>query len=227
MSTGQYLHQVCVIIRTPRSAALEALDKVQNGDDLHSRMPVGLLLENVEYLYVSIWILLVRGRCITLGNLIPSHASIFTNRVICLMSSSWNHDKWRHPVSRFLTNPNSRHSAINLSVFSLSLICYLLGIHYVAPELVCFCFCICICICSLFPPNVYSALLNATFFTHIWPTFWIYHFYTIISKFFGIKINFSTFMSWSIYFIAFLTIFVPQWEAIFYIFLFFLVYYLS
>ena len=28
-------------------------------------------------------------------------------------------------------------------------------------------------------------------------------------------------MSWSIYFIAFLTIFVPQWEAIFYIFLFF------
>ena len=37
----------------------------------------------------------------------------------------------------------------------------------VAPELVCFCFCFCICICSLFPPNVYSALLNATFFTHI------------------------------------------------------------
>ena len=91
----------------------------------------------------------------------------------------------------------------------------------VAPELVCFCFCICICICSLFPPNVYSASLNATFFTHIWPTFWIYHFYTIIPKFWGIKINFSTFMSWSIYFIAFLTIFVPQWEAIFYIFLFF------
>ena len=96
-----------------------------------------------------------------------------------------------------------------------------LVIWIVAPELVCFCFCICICICFLFPPNVYSALLNATFFTHIWPTFWIYHFYTIISKFFGIKINFSTFMSWSIYFIAFLTIFVPQWEAIFYIFLFF------
>ena len=117
MSTGQYLHQVCVIIRTPRSAALEALDKVQNGDDLHSRMPGGLLLENVDYLYVSIWIFLVRGRCITLGNLIPSYASIFTNRVICLMSSSWNHDKWRHPVSRFFPNPNSRHSAINLSVF--------------------------------------------------------------------------------------------------------------
>ena len=96
-----------------------------------------------------------------------------------------------------------------------------LDMSWVAPELVCFCFCICICICFLFPPNVYSALLNATFFTHIWPTFWIYHFYTIISKFFGIKINFSTFMSWSIYFIAFLTIFVPQWEAIFYIFLFF------
>ena len=38
---------------------------------------------------------------------------------------------------------------------------------FVAPELVCFCFCICICICFLFPPNVYSALLNATFLTHI------------------------------------------------------------
>ena len=41
------------------------------------------------------------------------------------------------------------------------------GLWVVAPELVCFCFCICICICCLFPPNVYSALLNATFFTHI------------------------------------------------------------
>ena len=58
-------------------------------------------------------------------------------------------------------------------------------------------------------------------FTCVWPTFWIYHFYTIISKFFCIKINFSTFMSWSIYFIAFRTIFVNIWEAIFYIFLFF------
>ena len=40
-------------------------------------------------------------------------------------------------------------------------------VYVVAPELVCFCFCICICICFLFPPNVYSALLNVTFFTHI------------------------------------------------------------